>query len=190
MAEDEGKDGAQGTTEGKVDDPKEGSGKPDDVVSREDFTRLQSVYDTKLSEKSKVIEGLEGQIATLRSEVDLLKQEAPKDQLERVKVEKDLRAREGTLKVLEKSLADKSLALKARELLAEYKDVGMTVEELVKMGDEATMELAVLRKAAQPKVAGGKLPPKGTIDTGHRSVGKPSSDDEALDRELERAKGK
>lgn len=190
MAEDKEKEGTQDADAGTVDKPSDDQGKPDDVVSREDFTKLQSVYDKKLGEKSKEIEGLKGNLATLQQEIDLLKQDAPKDQVERVKVEKELRAREAQLAGLQKTLGEKSLNLKARELLAEYKDVGMTVEELVKMGDEATMELAVLRKAAQPKGADGKLPAKGSIDTGHRSVGKPSSEDEKLDREIARARGK
>jgi len=159
-----------------------------DTVSRKDFDNLKSVYDTRLAEQAKAFDEAQSELATVRSELDLVKKGIPQEQGEFLKRSRELSVKEQGLNQRIADLEAQSLDLKARELLLQFPDSGLAKEELVKLKTPTEMELAVLRKVTEPKAPKPNVPAAGSLQKTTGSQGSPASGDEALLREIEKAK--
>jgi len=168
----------------------EGENTPEpQTVSMEHFKNLQSTYDKQLGEKQKQLDTLSSQVASLSSELEQAKAEMPKDQQEMLKRQRDITAKEASVARAQSELNQRALDIRARELLNEHK-VDLTVGDLVKLGSETDMELAVLRKKTEPPKSPLNVPKTEQVPTGSTpSPGGPVSGDDALRAVIDKAKG-
>jgi len=165
-------------------DPKQDEPK---MVPAEDVNRLKSVYDTRVTEKNTRISSLEQANTLLNEEIAALKAEKPADQLAVVKREADIKRKEAMLDQNQKDLLKRGLTITARELLAEYEIKDMTVDELVALGSENEIELAILRKKTTPTAPPPNVPPKSRIDSPRGPSGA-STDSEGIADAIKQAK--
>lgn len=157
-----------------------------ETVPKKDIDNLKSVYDKKLLTVEKEKSDLQGKLTDVQAELESLKVGVPSDVTAKVKAEVDLKKREAALKVQAEGLEKKGLTIKAKELLLEH-GVQMDLAELIKLGSEVEIELAVLRQKTLPKRE-MTVPRQGSLDLGGGTGGGPVSENAMLLAAIEKAK--
>ncbi len=145
-------------------------------ITSEDISRLQSVYDKRLSELTAELNATKSAVEVAKRDADAAKAALSPDATKALERQKQLEQQDASLKAREEAVKANGLKAAARLHAAEAKanyGVDIKVTELEKLGSEIEIELAVLRQIAGAKKPA--LPASGQIDRDGKSGGAPAT---------------